>query len=168
MGTIWNRAAPRHVDLLPKTNAPPFAFSVVKSIPSNVHAFGALTITRAAPHWSAPQGIITCRGITIKSHQSLPTCNFLGATNAHGRAAGIMSQSLVIWNASSSRYRRALGASRPISVLSSIATTKIPSPSNGPKLPTKSWLQLNASATKRSRHYAANYRFTGLGCDGRI
>jgi hypothetical protein len=37
---------------------------------------------------------------------------------------------------------------------------KIPGPSNGPNLPTKSWLQLNASATKRSKHYAANFRFT--------
>ena len=52
------------------------------------------------------------------------------------------------------------GNSKPISVLSSIGSTKIPSPSNGPNLPTKSWLQLNASATKRSRHYAANFRFT--------
>jgi hypothetical protein len=38
--------------------------------------------------------------------------------------------------------------------------TKIPGPSNGPNLPTKSWLQLDASATKRSKHYAANFRFT--------
>jgi hypothetical protein len=44
--------------------------------------------------------------------------------------------------------------------LSSIGTTKIPGPSNGPNLPTKSWPQLNASATKRSRLYAANFRFT--------
>ncbi len=35
-----------------------------------------------------------------------------------------------------------------------------PRPFNGPNLPTKSWLQLNASATKRSRHYAPNFRFT--------
>jgi transposase len=61
------------------------------------------------------------------------------------------------------RLRRGVhtsGNSKPISVLSSIGTTKIPGPSNGPNLPTKSWLQLNASATKRSKHYAANFRFT--------
>ena len=52
------------------------------------------------------------------------------------------------------------GNSKQISVLSSIGTTKIPGPSNGPNLPTKSWLQLNASATKHSKHYAANFRFT--------
>ena len=39
-------------------------------------------------------------------------------------------------------------------------TTKIPGPSNGPNLPAKSWLQLNASATKRSRHYVPNFKFT--------
>jgi hypothetical protein len=50
--------------------------------------------------------------------------------------------------------------SKPISVLSSSGITKIPGPSNGPNLLTKSWLQLNASATKRSKHYAANFRFT--------
>src|SRR6185312_9747029 len=52
------------------------------------------------------------------------------------------------------------GNSKPISAPSSIGTTKIPGPSNGPSLPTKSWLPWNASATKRSRHYAANFRFT--------
>ena len=52
------------------------------------------------------------------------------------------------------------GNSKPISAPSSIGTTKIPSPSNGPNLPTKSWLQLNASATKRSRHYVPNFKFT--------
>ena len=35
-----------------------------------------------------------------------------------------------------------------------------PGPSNGPNLPTKSWLPLSASATKHSRHYAANFKFT--------
>ena len=53
-----------------------------------------------------------------------------------------------------------LGNSKPISSLSSIGITKIPGPSNGPNLPIKSWLQSSASATKRSRHYAANFRFT--------
>ena len=50
--------------------------------------------------------------------------------------------------------------SKPISAPSSIGTTKIPGRSNGPNLPTKSWPQLNASATKRSRRYAANFKFT--------
>ena len=52
------------------------------------------------------------------------------------------------------------GNSEPISVPSSIGTIKIPGPSNGPNLPTKSWLQFNASATKRRGHYAANFKFT--------
>jgi hypothetical protein len=52
------------------------------------------------------------------------------------------------------------GDSRPISVPSSIGTTKIQGPSNGPNPPTKSWLRLNASATKQSRCYVANFRFT--------
>ena len=51
------------------------------------------------------------------------------------------------------------GNSKPTSALLSIGTTKIPGPSNGPNLPTKSWPQLSASAIKRSRHYAANFRF---------
>jgi nucleotide-binding universal stress UspA family protein len=52
------------------------------------------------------------------------------------------------------------GNSKPTFALSSIDTTKIPSPSNGPNPPTKFWLRLNASVTKRSKHYAANFRFT--------
>jgi transposase len=51
------------------------------------------------------------------------------------------------------------GNSKPTSALLSIGTTKIPGPSNGPNLPTKSWPELSASATKRSRQYAANFRF---------
>ena len=37
------------------------------------------------------------------------------------------------------------GNSKPIFALSSIGITRIPGPSNGPSLPIKSWLQLNAS-----------------------
>ena len=40
------------------------------------------------------------------------------------------------------------------------STLRSPGPSNGPNLPTKSWPQLNASAIKRSRLYAANFKFT--------
>ena len=49
---------------------------------------------------------------------------------------------------------------KPISVLSSNGTIKILGPSNGPNLPNKSWLQCNASATKRRRHYTANFKVT--------
>ena len=52
------------------------------------------------------------------------------------------------------------GNSKPTSVHSSIGTIKIPGHSNGPNLPTKSWLRLNAFATKPSRHHVANFRFT--------
>ena len=51
------------------------------------------------------------------------------------------------------------GSSKPISALSSTATTKTPSPSNGPNRPTKSSLQSNASARKHSTHYVVNFRF---------
>jgi hypothetical protein len=44
------------------------------------------------------------------------------------------------------------GNSKPTSAHSSIGTIKIPGHSNGPNLPTKSWLLLNASATKPSTH----------------
>ena len=52
------------------------------------------------------------------------------------------------------------GNSKPIFAPSSIGITKIPGHSNGPSLPIKSWLQLNASVTKPIRHYATNFRFT--------
>jgi hypothetical protein len=48
---------------------------------------------------------------------------------------------------------------KPTSVHSSIAIVKVPGRSNQ-NLPTKSWLQLNASATKPSRRYVAHSRFT--------
>jgi len=60
------------------------------------------------------------------------------------------------------------GNSKPISELSSIGTTKIPGRSNGQNRPTKSWPQWSASATKRSRHYAANFRFTWLAKSGSL
>ncbi len=37
---------------------------------------------------------------------------------------------------------------------------KVPSPFNGPSLLTRFWLPSNASATKPSRLYVANFRFT--------
>ena len=51
------------------------------------------------------------------------------------------------------------GSSKPISALSSTATTKTPSLSNGLNQPTKSWLQSNASARKHSTHYVVNFKF---------
>ena len=52
------------------------------------------------------------------------------------------------------------GSSRPTSVPSSTCTTETRSPSNGPSQQTRFWLPSNASATKPSRLYAANFRFT--------
>jgi hypothetical protein len=50
--------------------------------------------------------------------------------------------------------------SRPTSVPSSTCTTKTQSPSNGPSPLTRFWLPSNASVTKLSRLYVANFRFT--------
>jgi hypothetical protein len=52
------------------------------------------------------------------------------------------------------------GNSKPISVLSSIGDNQNPTLFKWTKSAAKSWLQLNPSATKRSKHYAANFRFT--------
>jgi hypothetical protein len=52
------------------------------------------------------------------------------------------------------------GGSRPTSVPSSTCTTEIRSPSNGLSPQTTFWLRSNASATKPSRLYVANFRFT--------
>ena len=50
-------------------------------------------------------------------------------------------------------------SSRPTSVPSSNCTTITQSPSNGPSPQTRSWLPSNASATKPSKLYVANFRF---------
>ena len=52
------------------------------------------------------------------------------------------------------------GSSRPTFAPSSTCTTKTQSPSNGPSPQTRFWLPSNASATKPSRLYVANFRFT--------
>ena len=52
------------------------------------------------------------------------------------------------------------GSSRPTSVPSLTCTIKTRSPSNGPSPLTRFWLQSNASVTKLSRLYVANFRFT--------
>jgi DDE superfamily endonuclease len=61
------------------------------------------------------------------------------------------------------RLRRAVqppsGSAKPISAHSS-GTIKIPGPSSGPNLQINFWLQFNASAIKRSKHYVANFGFT--------
>jgi transposase len=51
-------------------------------------------------------------------------------------------------------------SSRPTSAPSSICTTKTRSPSNGLSLLTRFWLPSNASATKPTRLYVVNFRFT--------
>src|SRR6476646_4669431 len=52
------------------------------------------------------------------------------------------------------------GSSRPTSVPSLTCTTKTRSPSNGPSPLTRFWPLSNASVTKLSRLYVANFRFT--------
>jgi DDE superfamily endonuclease len=52
------------------------------------------------------------------------------------------------------------GSSRPTSVPSSTCTIETRNPSNGPSPQTRFWLPSNASATKPSRLYVANFRFT--------
>ena len=63
-------------------------------------------------------------------------------------------------NRSSEVFTPPSGSSRPTSIPSSTCTTKAQSPSNGPSPQTRSWLPSNASATKLSRLYVANFRFT--------
>lgn len=52
------------------------------------------------------------------------------------------------------------GGSRRTCVPSSTRTTKTRTLSNGPSLPTRFWLASNASATKPTKLYAVNFRFT--------
>ena len=52
------------------------------------------------------------------------------------------------------------GSSRPTSVPSSTYTTETRSPSNGPSPQTRFWPPSNASATRPSILYVANFRFT--------
>ena len=63
-------------------------------------------------------------------------------------------------NKSSEAFTPPSGSSSPTSVPSSTCTTKTQSPSNGPSPLTRFWLQSNASVTKLSRLYVANFRFT--------
>jgi len=63
-------------------------------------------------------------------------------------------------NKSSEAFTPPSGSSRPTSVPSSTCTTKTQSPSNRPSPLTRFWLQSNASVTKLSRLYVANFRFT--------
>ena len=62
------------------------------------------------------------------------------------------------------QFRRAFihrsGNCKPTSAPSSITTTKIPDPSNGPSPPTKSSPRSSASVTTYAKHYAMNFRFT--------
>lgn len=62
-------------------------------------------------------------------------------------------------NRSSEVFTPPSGSSRPTSVPSSTCTTETRSPSNGPSPQTRFWLRSNASATKPSRLYVANFRF---------
>ena len=64
---------------------------------------------------------------------------------------------------SSEAFTPPSGSSRLTSVPSSTCTTKTQSPSNGPSPLTRFWLQSNASVTKLSRLYMANFRLTRLG-----
>jgi hypothetical protein len=57
------------------------------------------------------------------------------------------------------KFLKEIDAQVPEGLDSSTGTTKTQSPSNGPSPLTRFWLQSNASVTRLSRHYVANFRF---------
>src|SRR5262249_51596800 len=89
--------------------------------------------------------IITCTSRRPRRHGSIRSSAGLPSSPESGSGAASIPPS---------------GNCKPISAPSSTATTKTPSPSNGPSPPTKYSPRSSASARRRRSLYVANFRFT--------